>query len=117
LRHSASAAIAPQLALVKHVVVMGEGDLRPFPKSERVTVTAGVPTVWTGLLHHLEMTRCDLSSLRLVTVGGSATSISMIERFKSLAGVDVVQGWGMTRLLPGTHFADNGCPGASARGS
>jgi long-subunit acyl-CoA synthetase (AMP-forming) len=41
----------------------------------------------------------------------------MIERFKSLAGVEVVQGWGMTRLLPGTHFADNGCPGASARGS
>ena len=69
-------------------------------RSERVTVTAGVPTVWTGLLHYLEGTRCDLSSLRLVTVGGSAASVSMIERFKSLAGVDVVQGWGMTETGP-----------------
>jgi fatty-acyl-CoA synthase len=69
-------------------------------QGERVTVTAGVPTVWTALLHHLEATRCDLSSLRLVTVGGSAASVSMIERFKSLAGVDVVQGWGMTETGP-----------------
>jgi fatty-acyl-CoA synthase len=69
-------------------------------QGERVTVTAGVPTVWTALLHHLEATRCDLSSLRLVTVGGSATSVSMIERFKSLAGVDAVQGWGMTETGP-----------------
>jgi fatty-acyl-CoA synthase len=69
-------------------------------KSERVTVTTGVPTVWTGLLHHLEGTRCDLSSLRLVTVGGAAAPVSMIERFKSFAGVDVVQGWGMTETGP-----------------
>jgi fatty-acyl-CoA synthase len=69
-------------------------------ESERVTVTTGVPTVWTGLLHYLEGTRRDLSSLRLVTVGGSAVSVSMIERFKSLAGVDVVQGWGMTETGP-----------------
>jgi fatty-acyl-CoA synthase len=65
-----------------------------------VTVTTGVPTVWTGLLHHLEGTRCDLSSLRLVTVGGAAAPVSMIERFKSFAGVDVVQGWGMTETGP-----------------
>ncbi|HSB64638.1 MAG TPA: AMP-binding protein, partial [Thermoanaerobaculia bacterium] len=69
-------------------------------QGERVTLTAGVPTVWTGLLQYLETTRCDLSSLRLVTVGGSATSVSMIERFKRLAGVDVVQGWGMTETGP-----------------
>jgi len=69
-------------------------------ESERVTVATGVPTVWTGLLHHLESTRRDLSSLRLVTVGGSAVPASMIERFKRLAGVDVVQGWGMTETGP-----------------
>ncbi len=69
-------------------------------ESERVTVTTGVPTVWTGLLHYLEGTPRDLSSLRLVTVGGSATSVSMIERFRKLAGVDVVQGWGMTETGP-----------------
>ena len=81
-------------------------------EGERVTVTAGVPTVWTGLLHTLETTRCDLSSLRLVTVGGSATSVSMIERFKRLAGVDVVQGWGMTETGP---VASLSCPTAEMR--
>ncbi|MFI5181493.1 MAG: long-chain fatty acid--CoA ligase [Thermoanaerobaculia bacterium] len=69
-------------------------------QGERVTVAAGVPTVWTGLLHYLEKARHDLSSLRLVTVGGSAVSTSMIERFKGLAGVDAVQGWGMTETGP-----------------
>ena len=69
-------------------------------RGERVTVTAGVPSVWTALLHHLEGTPSDLKSLRLVTVGGAATSVSMIERFKSLAGVDAVQGWGMTETGP-----------------
>ncbi|HUM02815.1 MAG TPA: long-chain fatty acid--CoA ligase, partial [Thermoanaerobaculia bacterium] len=69
-------------------------------QSERVTVATGVPTVWTGLLQVLEGTRCDLSSLRLVTVGGAATPVSMIERFRDLAGVEVVQGWGMTETGP-----------------
>jgi fatty-acyl-CoA synthase len=69
-------------------------------RDERVTVTAGVPSVWTALLHFLEGTPSDLSSLRLVTVGGAAASVTMIERFKSLAGVDVVQGWGMTETGP-----------------
>jgi fatty-acyl-CoA synthase len=69
-------------------------------ETERVTITCGVPTVWTGLLQYLERTPRDLSSLRLVTVGGSAVPVSMIERFKTLAGVDVVQGWGMTETGP-----------------
>ena len=78
-------------------------------QGERVTVTCGVPTVWTGLLHCLEKTPRDLSSLRLVTVGGSALPVSMIERFKSLVGVDVVQGWGMTETGP---VAALSCPTA-----
>ncbi len=69
-------------------------------RGEGVTVTAGVPSVWTALLHHLEGTRTELPSLRLVTVGGAATPASMIERFRSLVGVEAVQGWGMTETGP-----------------
>jgi len=69
-------------------------------EAERVTMTCGVPTVWTALLHYLEKTPRDLSSLRLVTVGGSAVPVSMIAAFKRLVGVDVVQGWGMTETGP-----------------
>jgi fatty-acyl-CoA synthase len=69
-------------------------------EQERVTVTAGVPTVWTALLQYLESNPRDLSSIRCVTSGGSATPVSLIERFKRLCGVDVLQGWGMTETGP-----------------
>ncbi len=104
----------PYAALIagSRIVLAGAASADPAAlvgliQRERVTVAAGVPTVWTGLLQHLETTRSDLSSLRLVTVGGSAASVSMIERFKSLAGVDVVQGWGMTETGP---VASLSCP-------
>jgi acyl-CoA synthetase (AMP-forming)/AMP-acid ligase II len=69
-------------------------------ESEGVTVTLGVPTVWIGLLQYLEQNPRDLSSLRYVTSGGSATPKSMIEKFQELLGVTLVQGWGMTETGP-----------------
>jgi fatty-acyl-CoA synthase len=69
-------------------------------EQERVTVTAGVPTVWTALLQYLESSPRDLSSIRCITSGGSATPVSLIERFKRVCGVDVLQGWGMTETGP-----------------
>jgi fatty-acyl-CoA synthase len=75
-------------------------SLADLIEGERVTVAAGVPTVWNGLLQYLEANPRDLSSLRSVTVGGSAVPVSMIERFKRICGVDVLQGWGMTETGP-----------------
>jgi fatty-acyl-CoA synthase len=75
-------------------------SLADLIEGERVTIAAGVPTVWTGLLQYLEANPRDTSSLRSVTVGGSAVPVSMIERFKRVCGVDVLQGWGMTETGP-----------------
>ncbi len=75
-------------------------SLADLIEGERVTVAAGVPTVWTGLLQYLEANSRDLSSVRSITAGGSAVPVSMIERFKRLSGVDVLQGWGMTETGP-----------------
>jgi fatty-acyl-CoA synthase len=67
---------------------------------ERPTLSGAVPTIWNDVLRHLETTRADLSSLRLVVCGGSAVPRSLIERFQALHGVRIVQGWGMTETSP-----------------
>ncbi len=68
---------------------------------ERVTLTAGVPTVWMAVLGALdaEPERWDLSALRALVVGGSAVPASMIEGFDR-HGLEILQAWGMTELSP-----------------
>lgn len=75
-------------------------SLAELIEGERVTVAAGVPTVWIGLLQYLEEHPHDLSSIRCITAGGSAVPVSLIERFARLTGVEMMQGWGMTETGP-----------------
>jgi fatty-acyl-CoA synthase len=69
---------------------------------ERVTWSAGVPTVWLGLLQALDASpgRWDLSSLRGLGVGGAAPPPSMIRGFQERHGIPVCHGWGMTEMSP-----------------
>jgi fatty-acyl-CoA synthase len=64
---------------------------------EQVTWTAGVPTIWTSLLPF--GATHDLSSLRTIAIGGSATPKAMLEAYDEL-GVEVLQIWGMTETGP-----------------
>ncbi len=68
---------------------------------EKVTITAGVPTVWMAVLQALdsEPDRWDLGALRLLIVGGSAVPRSMLEGFDR-HGLTVIQAWGMTETSP-----------------
>lgn len=68
----------------------------------RVTVTAGVPTIWLGILQELDKNpgKWDLSSLRSMTVGGAAAPRGMIKGFEKRHGIRVVHGWGMTETTP-----------------
>ena len=75
-------------------------DLAELIQSESVTVTAGVPTLWLGLLGLLEKERYDLSSLRYMLVGGAAAPQSMIEAYEKKHGLQIVQAWGMTETTP-----------------
>jgi fatty-acyl-CoA synthase len=68
--------------------------------AERPTVSCGVPTIWNDLLHYAESHEVDLSSLRLLTAGGSAVPRSLIEAYESRFGVPIYQGWGMTETSP-----------------
>ncbi|MCB1247480.1 MAG: long-chain fatty acid--CoA ligase [Acidimicrobiia bacterium] len=68
---------------------------------ERVTFSAGVPTVWLGIQQHLEANPdIDLGFIRALFCGGSAVPRSMIDWFMTERGVRVVQGWGMTETNP-----------------
>ena len=67
-------------------------------EKERVTFTAGVPTIWMGVLPLVEGR--DLSSLRLITAGGSAVPQSLSEAFREKIGLPLLQGWGMTETSP-----------------
>ena len=69
--------------------------------SERVTFTAGVPTIWMSVLGALdaEPDRWDLSALATVDLGGAAVSSSLIRGFDR-HGLRIIQGWGMTETSP-----------------
>jgi fatty-acyl-CoA synthase len=71
-------------------------------EAERVTFAAGVSTIWLGLLQLLDRhpDAYDLSSLRQMSVGGSAAPEWMIRGFQQRHGLRVVHGWGMTETSP-----------------
>lgn len=67
---------------------------------EKVTVSAGVPTIWAGLIQHLEANGEKLPYLQRTIVGGSACPPSMIEKFRNQYDVEVLHAWGMTEMSP-----------------
>ena len=70
--------------------------------SEKVTFTAGVPTIWLGILEALDKDpkAFDHSSLKVMVVGGSAAPQAMIEAFEKRHGLKILHAWGMTETTP-----------------
>jgi fatty-acyl-CoA synthase len=66
--------------------------------SERVTVSAGVPTVWLGVLDALDRApgAHDVSSVRALVIGGSAVPKALLRGYEERYGITVLQAWGMT---------------------
>ncbi|MBQ1500518.1 MAG: AMP-binding protein [Sphingomonas sp.] len=75
-------------------------SLAALIRGEGVTLAVGVPTVWLGLIEHLEATGETLPSLRRVLLGGSGVPQALIDRIESRLGVRVQTSWGMTELSP-----------------
>jgi fatty-acyl-CoA synthase len=69
-------------------------------EDEKVTVAAGVPTVWLDLLRYSDENKPDLSSLRTVIGGGSAVPLALMQAFEERHGVRIIQAWGMTEMSP-----------------
>jgi fatty-acyl-CoA synthase len=68
---------------------------------EKVTITAGVPTVWMAVLQAIEAEpdRWDLSAIKHLVVGGSAAPQSMLKGFDR-HGLRIIHAWGMTETSP-----------------
>ena len=86
-------------------LVMPERFLQAEPLARmfekyRPTLSLGVPTIWNDLLRYSETHPVDLSSVRMLTAGGSAVPRSLIEAYDERFGVKLVQGWGMTETSP-----------------
>jgi fatty-acyl-CoA synthase len=86
-------------------LVMPDRFLQPEPiarilAAEKPTFACAVPTIWQGLLQHLEANPQDISHLRDVVVGGSAAPPSLMHDFEELHGVRVLHAWGMTETSP-----------------
>ena len=77
-------------------------SLLALMESEKVTVAAGVPTIWLGILAILDEnpTKYDLSAIRTMLIGGAAAPPSMIAGFQDRHGLTVVHAWGMTETSP-----------------
>ena len=84
-------------------LVMPGPDLSPpaivdLIESERVTIAAGVPTIWMGVLNEIDGR--DVSSLRGIPCGGSAVPRHLSEAYREKIGIPILQAWGMTETSP-----------------
>ncbi len=75
-------------------------SLHELFEAEKVTVSAGVPTIWLGLLQHLQGNKLKLSTVKRLVIGGSAAPPAMIRSFDEQFGVTVLHAWGMTEMSP-----------------
>jgi fatty-acyl-CoA synthase len=75
-------------------------SLHDLMESEKVTVSAGVPTVWVGLLAYTDQHGLGFSTMRRTVIGGSALPPSMLRAFEERYRVEALHAWGMTEMSP-----------------
>ena len=75
-------------------------SLHEMFENEKVTMSAGVPTVWLGLLNFMKESKLRFSTLKSTVIGGSACPPAMIRTFQEDFGVKVLHAWGMTEMSP-----------------
>ncbi len=100
---------AATLVGAKHVLpgrFLGAAPLVEMIEQERVTLLAGVPSIWIGLASHLERlslepetAQPDLSSVRIVPCGGSAIPPALMKTMDRF-GLPMLHAWGMTETSP-----------------
>jgi fatty-acyl-CoA synthase len=94
----AHAAVMAGASLVFPGSNMAPAAIADLMESEKVTLAAGVPTIWMGVLGELEGR--DLSHLERIVCGGSAVSRALNEAYREKTGLPILHAWGMTETSP-----------------
>ncbi len=79
---------------------MDGASLHELIETEQVNMSAGVPTIWFGLLAYLRETGKRIDSVERIICGGSAVPLAMTQEFEDVYGTTMTQGWGMTEMSP-----------------
>jgi fatty-acyl-CoA synthase len=99
----AHAAVAAGATLVMPGADLSPPSLAALIEEERVTLAAGVPTIWMGVLPELKGR--DTSALRAIPCGGSAVPKALSEAYREQIGLPILQAWGMTETSPVASIA------------
>jgi 3-(methylthio)propionyl---CoA ligase len=75
-------------------------SLHELLEAEKVTFSAGVPTVWLGLINHMKANKLQFTSLKRTVIGGSACPPAMMHTLEKDFGIEVIHAWGMTEMSP-----------------
>jgi fatty-acyl-CoA synthase len=98
----AQSAVMAGASLVLPGPDLSPGAIAGLMEREKVTLAAGVPTIWMGV--HPELEGRDLASLRMIVCGGSAVPRALSERYRTTIGLPITQAWGMTETSPLASF-------------
>ncbi len=74
-------------------------SLHALMEQEKVTATAGVPTIWYLLMEHLRQTGGTVSHLKKMVCGGAAAPLALIQAIEA-QGIEFIHGWGLTETSP-----------------
>lgn len=101
--HANAWGLAHAAVLTGASLVLPGPDLAPpalaeLIEAERVTLAAGVPTIWMGVLDELDGR--DVSALTRIVCGGSAVPKALSEAYRARTGRPILQAWGMTETSP-----------------
>ncbi len=91
--------IATGTEMVMHIRFDADRVLQDIAR-KKITIFAGVPTMYTALVNHPRIAETDLSSLRICASGGAPLPVEVLSRFKELAGVTPSEGYGLTETAP-----------------
>jgi len=80
------------------------GEAFEIMERDRVTLFAGVPTMYFALLHHEAERSYDLGSLRFCMAGGSPMPVDVMRAFEERFPVKIQEGYGLSETSPVASF-------------